>query len=123
MNYQDLQPSEVAALRAEDELIVFDTRDAASYAAGHLDGAQPVSDAALRQLIQSRQRQRPILIYCYRGNSSRDVCQFIAGLGFSRVYNLAGGWQGWQRHLQSRPAAVPPVLVGGYLQPAWGAVE
>lgn len=106
MNYQDLQPAEVAALRAEGELTVFDTRDAASFAAGHLDGAQPVSDAALRQLIQSRQRQRPILVYCYRGNSSRDVCQLIAGLGFSRVYNLAGGWQGWQRHLQNPPDEV-----------------
>ena len=102
MSYQDLHPAEVAALRAEGEMTVFDTRDAASYAAGHLEGAEAVSDAALRRLIQTR--QRPILVYCYRGNSSRDVCKLIAGLGFSRVYNLEGGWQGWQRFIQARPA-------------------
>ena len=100
MNYVDLQPSEVAALRAEGDLTLFDTRDAASFAAGHMDGAEPLADADLRQ----RSRRSPILVYCYRGNSSRDVCQLIAGLGFTRVYNLVGGWQAWQRHLQSAAA-------------------
>ena len=104
MNCQDLLPSEVAALCAEGELTLFDTRDAVSFEVGHLEGAEPVSDAALRRLIQARQLQRPILVYCYRGNSSRDVCKLIAGLGFSRVYNRAGGWQGWQRFIQARPA-------------------
>lgn len=122
MSYQDLPPSAVAALRAEGELIVFDTRDAASYAAGHLDSAQPVSDAALRQLIQSRQHQRPILVYCYRGNSSRDVCRLIASLGFGRVYNLEGGWQGWQRFLQTGPAAATsPTLAVWLLQHGYPA--
>lgn len=122
MNYLDIQPSDIAALRAEGELSVFDTRDAASYAAGHIDGALPVNDDALRKLIQSRQRQRPILVYCYRGNSSRDVCQLIAGLGFSRVYNLAGGWQGWQRHLQTRLAtATPPALAAWLMQHGYPA--
>ena len=112
MNYQDLQPSEVAALRAEGELTLFDTRDAASFAVGHLEGAEPVSDATLGRLIQARQPQRPILVYCYRGNSSRDVCKLIAGLGFSRVYNLVGGWQGWQRFIATAPAgASSPGLV------------
>lgn len=122
MSYQDLPPSAVAALRAEGELILFDTRDAASYAAGHLDGAEPVSDAALRKLIQSRQRQRPILVYCYRGNSSRDVCRLIAGLGFSRVYNLEGGWQGWQRFSQTGPAvAASPTLATWLLRHGYPA--
>lgn len=119
MTYQDLQSAEVAALRAEGELTIFDTRDAASFARGHLDDAQPISDAALGQLIRSRQRQRPILVYCYRGNSSRDVCQLIAGLGFSRVYNLAGGWQAWEqftRQLTQAPsAAVPSAGLVGWL--------
>lgn len=98
MNYRDITPAELQALNTDPSLVIFDTRDAASYARGHLEGAQPVSDAALRQLIQARQRERPILVYCYRGNSSRDMCRFIAGMGFSRVYNLAGGWQAWEAH-------------------------
>ncbi|TCJ18182.1 hypothetical protein EZJ19_02800 [Parasulfuritortus cantonensis] len=96
--YQDIQPAEVAALRAESELLVIDIRDSGSYARAHLDGAQPVSDALLQQLLRSRQRQRPVLVYCYHGNSSRDICDFIAGFGFTRVHNLVGGWQAWEQY-------------------------
>lgn len=116
MTYQDLQASEVAALRAEGEPTIFDTRDAASYARGHMDGAQPISDAALSHLIRTRQRRRPILVYCYRGNSSRDVCRLIAGLGFTRVYNLAGGWQAWERFIQAPPAPTPSAGLVAWLR-------
>lgn len=108
MNYQDIQPEQIAALLAAGELTLFDTRDAASFASGHLEGAEPVTDEALRRLIQSRQRQRPILVYCHRGNSSRDVCQLIAGMGFTRVYNLAGGWQAWEAFLAATPPPARP---------------
>ena len=106
MAYYDLDCSEIATLRAESDLLIFDTRDANSYARGHLDGAQPVSDAALKQLMKSRERARPVLVYCYRGNSSRDICQFIAGMGYSRVYNLSGGWQAWEHFNQPTSKAL-----------------
>lgn len=108
MTYQDLQACQITALRAEGEVLIFDSRDPVSYAAGHLDGAQPINDAALRQLMKRGQRQQPILVYCYHGNSSRELCQFIAGLGFSRVHNLVGGWQGWQQFLHSQPRLAAP---------------
>ncbi|OYY94911.1 MAG: hypothetical protein B7Y41_04965 [Hydrogenophilales bacterium 28-61-23] len=112
MNYRDIECSELAALRDEADLLIFDTRDPDSYARGRLDGAQPVTDAALRKLMKSSQRERPVLVYCYRGNSSRDICQFIAGFGYSRVYNLAGGWQAWEAFKQAAPTRKPsPSLV------------
>jgi rhodanese-related sulfurtransferase len=104
MNYRDISPAEIAELRRESDLLIFDTRDPDSYARGHLSDAQPVSDAALKQLFASRLRQRPVLVYCYRGNSSRDLCKFIAGFGFERVYNLSGGWQGWEQFSRSPQA-------------------
>lgn len=106
MSYHDLHPAQLQALRAEADLLILDIRDQASYAQGHIEGAEPVSDALLRQLMKNRQRERPVLVYCYRGNSSRDLCRSIAGLGYTRVYNLVGGWQGWQLFLRTEPA--PP---------------
>ena len=99
MNYQDISPADAEALLAAETATVFDTRDAASHARGHLAGAQPTTDTTLKQLIRRGQRDRPVLVYCYRGNSSRDICKFIAGFGFTRVYNLAGGWQAWAEYL------------------------
>lgn len=101
MNYHDIRADALPALLAEPELLVLDFRDPASFAQGHLDGAAPVSDALLRQLMKTRAHARPVLVYCYRGNSSRDLCQFIAGFGYTRVYNLVDGWEGWQRFTQA----------------------
>ena len=106
MSYRDIHASEVQALCTEPDLLIIDTRDPASYALGHLDGAQPASDELLKRLFTSRQRLRPVLVYCYHGNSSRDLCTFIAGFGFSRVHNLVGGWQAWEGHLQATAAPV-----------------
>lgn len=63
MPYHDIHPAEVAPLRAEPGLLVFDMRDADSYTRGHLDGAQPLSDAVLRQLAKQRRSQPPVLKY------------------------------------------------------------
>jgi rhodanese-related sulfurtransferase len=119
MNYQDIQPTELHDLCGEPELLILDFRDPASFAQGHLDGAQPVSDALLKQLMKSRQRERPVLVYCYHGNTSRDLCQFIAGFGYTRVYNLVAGWQGWLQFTQAQTAvplpAVPSAVLAAWL--------
>lgn len=123
MSYQDILPAEVDALRADEALVIFDIRDPDSYGRGHLDGAIALSDPALKQLVRSRQRERPVLVYCYHGNSSRDICQFIAGMGFSRVYNLAGGWQAWEAHAQAAtPAAgIAPDLAAWLVERGFAA--
>lgn len=96
MSYQDIHPVELSSLLERNELIIFDTRDANSYAQGHLQGAMPISDASIKQLIVTKQRKKPVLVYCYHGNSSRDICSLLGNFGFAEVYNLEGGWQAWQ---------------------------
>ena len=119
MNHLELDPAGIQALRLESDLLIFDTRDADSYLRGHLEGAQPVSDTALKQLMKSRERARPILVYCHRGNSSRDICRFIAGFGYPRVYNLTGGWQAWERYLHAAPAVTTSASLATWLR-QWG---
>ncbi|MDD5390877.1 MAG: ankyrin repeat domain-containing protein [Gallionellaceae bacterium] len=120
MSYRDIDCDEIQALSGEAELLIFDTRDPDSYARGHLENAQPVSEAALKQLIKSRQRERPILVYCYRGNSSREICQLIAGFGFTRVHNLNGGWQAWEKFNQVAPPATAPTPALAAWMRQWG---
>ncbi|MEW6764865.1 MAG: ankyrin repeat domain-containing protein [Pseudomonadota bacterium] len=115
MKYHDILAAELHALLAEPDLLILDIRDEASYARGHLEHAQLASDALLERLFTSRQRQRPILVYCYHGNSSRDISQFIAGFGFLRVHNLVGGWQAWEHHLATQQPATPSTKLAAWL--------
>jgi thiosulfate/3-mercaptopyruvate sulfurtransferase len=118
MSYQDIHPTEIQGLRAEPELLILDMRDPASHTQACLEGAEPVSDGLLKQLMKSRQRERPVLVYCYHGNSSRDLCQFIAGFGYTRVYNLVDGWQGWMQFTQTETASPRSTLPSPALS-AW----
>ncbi len=98
MSYETLFASQVEELLQNEKAVVFDHRDPRSYAEDHLPGALAVSDANISKLIRSKEYDRPVLVYCYHGNSSRDLCKFIMQFGFRKVYNLEGGWQAWAAH-------------------------
>lgn len=96
MSYRNLPAREVPALLGQRDLVVLDTRDANSFAQGHIEGAQLSSDEIVARLMRDRRQDPPVLVYCYRGNSSRALCELLANLGFTRVYNLEGGWSAWE---------------------------
>lgn len=96
MSYHDLLPQELSDLQQQEELIIFDTRDSASFSLGHIPGARMIADAEIKSLILQRKSSVPVIVYCAHGNSSRDICQLLSGMGFKQVYNLEGGWLAWQ---------------------------
>lgn len=98
MTYETLFANRVEELLRDDNTVILDHRDPRSFAEDHLPGALPVTDANIGKLIRSREYDRPVLVYCYHGNSSRDLCKFIMQFGFRKVYNLEGGWQAWAAH-------------------------
>lgn len=98
MTYRDIQASELDAFLDREALVVIDMRDAATQAAGQLPRAQPPSEALISTLARRRRQAPPVLVYCYHGNSSRDLCGFLSRFGLPEVYNLAGGWAAWEAH-------------------------
>ena len=108
MSYRNLPAHQLPAFLAWPDAVVLDTRDPQSYARDHVAGARPADEAALRELMRGRRKDQPILVYCYRGNSSRDFATFLAGLGFTQVYNLEGGWQAWEALKQTRAVRLSP---------------
>lgn len=101
MKYEDLTAQQVREFLTRPNAVVLDIRDAHSFNQNRIDGAQPASDAVMSKLLRNKQRDIPILVYCYHGHSSRDMASFLCGLGFNNVYNLEGGWQAWLTHMES----------------------
>ena len=95
MSYEDLHVNQVASFLQQPNAIVIDIRDIHSYNAGHMENALHIDGPSMGQLIRQRKNNPPVLVYCYHGNSSRDMADMISRLGFTNVSHLVGGWQAW----------------------------
>ncbi|MES9945045.1 MAG: rhodanese-like domain-containing protein [Candidatus Thiodiazotropha sp.] len=95
MSYQDIQPESLASLTEMPGLTIIDQRDMLTRSRGELPGAVAPTDTVISNLVQKRSQNPPVLVYCYHGNQSRNLCSFLAQLGLQQVFNLAGGWEAW----------------------------
>lgn len=92
-SYRCLSAAEAAALlRSEPDTVVFDVRDAASFRQGHVAGAAHLDFERFPAWRRKLAPQNPVVIYCYRGNASRDFAQLFADFHFGRVHSVDGGY-------------------------------
>ena len=94
--YENISIEQAQQLLDTGTCTIFDIRDDRSYEQGRIPGAQRFNDQVIRQLRKSGQRDAPVLIYCYHGNSSKDIARMLCDFGFSNVYNLNGGYTAWE---------------------------
>jgi len=99
--FERIDTQRAEALFSHSDLVVLDARDTGSFNKSHIDGARHLSSANLSAVLGATARTRPILIYCYHGNASREYAQIFSDFGFSEVYSLDGGYEAWR----TRPSA------------------
>ena len=81
------------------DALVIDVREDAEYAKGHIVGARHVPLAQLEARAKELQKykSKPVITCCETGNRSSAAIATLRKLGFENVYNLAGGYAGWQQ--------------------------
>lgn len=98
MGYTDLTAKQAEEFLQQPDAIVIDIRDAYIFNTSHIPGALHIDGPTMSNLILKRKKNPPVLIYCYHGNSSRDIAEMISGFGFDNVHNLVGGWEAWSTY-------------------------
>jgi uncharacterized protein len=92
--YECLAATDAAALiRRESNLSIFDVRDMQSYKQEHLEGAMHLTEDRLPLWFNRLDKNAPVLIYCYHGNSSKTFAQMFSDFRFKRVYSVDGGFR------------------------------
>ncbi|MCG6952580.1 MAG: rhodanese-like domain-containing protein [Betaproteobacteria bacterium] len=83
-------------INREDALVV-DVRDAAEVAQGKILGARAVPLAQLgeRGPELRKNKEKPIIVYCGRGNQSQQAAAILRKQGYANVFNLSGGFAAW----------------------------
>lgn len=96
-SYEEISPMQASIVISADNALVLDIRDDFSYREECIDGAMLNHDGLMQSLLKKKEYDRPIIIYCYHGISSKDMAEFFCTLGFRRVYSLEGGYVAWKK--------------------------
>lgn len=97
--YQDIDAEKFQELMKEKETVVLDVRTPAETSDGVVPGYQMINIMApdFREQINKLDKSKTYLVYCRSGNRSGQACDYMAGLGFDKLYNLSGGIGAWNR--------------------------
>lgn len=94
--FAEISTHQAAGLMSNRATLVLDARDAHSYKNGHIDGAMQAHEGLVQHLINRGETERPILVYCYHGNKSKDVALLFGRAGFS-AFSMKGGYTAWKK--------------------------
>lgn len=87
-----------AALSANPDAIMVDVRTEQEWATtGVPRGAALITLDDIRQRAGELPKNEPVYLICNSGNRSQVAAQTLVELGFTSVYNVAGGIQAWLR--------------------------
>ena len=95
MSYQRISIEDAKELIKDDDITIIDIRDFNSFSYGHIQNAIHIENLKIENFIQEKDKNEPILIYCYHGNSSQTAANFFHQNGFQLVYSMDEGYEGW----------------------------
>ncbi len=104
--FTEITQNEVhARLVKGDTLLLLDVRESSEYKAGHIaepEGQLPLTPAlipwssgVLEKNYQALPPDIDIIIYCKIGGRSKAAAKFLESKGFTRLYNMTGGFISW----------------------------
>ena len=87
---------EVETLLKKPEMILIDVREEVYYQQGHIETATHATTSQIEAMVMKIPRTTPVLLYCHHGRASLVHGQMFVDFGFSEVYSLNGGYEGWK---------------------------
>lgn len=81
---------------SDDTFTLVDVRQPNEYELGHLPGAKLIPMPDLTDRLNELDPDKTQLVYCAVGGRSRIAAQMLAGKGFKKVINVAGGFKAWE---------------------------
>ena len=81
------------------DALVLDVREQAEFAQSHILNSRglPLSQIEARFGDIEKFKDKPVIVYCASGNRSSAAAAALRKHGFSKVFNLSGGFGAWQQ--------------------------
>lgn len=81
-------------LASGERLALFDVRTPEERAIAHIEGARLLDSAVVDQL-ERLDKSTALVFHCHHGGRSQRAAEHFAALGFTNVWNVAGGIDAW----------------------------
>jgi rhodanese-related sulfurtransferase len=94
----DVETEQMKQLISEQPGVLLDVRTAGEVAEGYIAGAQniDITQPNFLEKVKSLDKDKPVYVYCKMGGRSANASEKLAKAGFTKVYNLMGGFEGWK---------------------------
>ncbi len=97
--YEDIGVEAFKGKMAEPGIVLIDVRTPEEIAEGKIEGAMELNyyDDNFAEELGKMDKDKTYLIYCRSGNRSGKACKLMQEQGFSKLYNLEGGYIEWSK--------------------------
>lgn len=99
MTYQRISIAQAESLINETEATLLDIRDRQSYEAGNVKNSIHVTNENVEDVLNTLDKDKPVIIYCYHGNSSQGAADYFFNMGCKKAYSVDGGFEEWKHQL------------------------
>lgn len=96
---QVLKKSQFKKYLLETKGILIDVRTPKEFIEDHIENARNINfyDSRFMTKIVSLNKDQPVFIYCRSGARSARAAKKMVKQGFSKIYDLKGGFLAWQK--------------------------
>jgi phage shock protein E len=96
---KNVSPAEFVLLMAKPNTVVLDVRTPEETALGVIEGAISidVQSPDFVTKVEALDKTQEYLVYCKAGSRSALACEKMQTMGFKALYNLEGGYDGFNR--------------------------
>ena len=93
--FKEIDAQTVQEMVEEESVTVVDIRDAEAYSYGHIPNAVSLNGSNVQEFIEKADKEKPLVVCCYHGISSRGAAEHLSQNGFKEVYSMTGGFEAW----------------------------
>ncbi len=97
MNIPQIQIHQAKQQLDQQGCVFVDIRDAGSYQAAHIPGAIHLHEGNVQAFVERGEKDKPLVVYCYHGNSSLGATAYFLEQGFTDVASMSGGFEAWRQ--------------------------
>ncbi|OIP05632.1 MAG: hypothetical protein AUJ97_00425 [Bacteroidetes bacterium CG2_30_32_10] len=95
---EDVNVEKFSTLIAEKKVQLLDVRTPEEWQEGIINEAIKMNyyDDNFSEQLKTLNKNEPIYVYCKSGNRSRKAATQMEEMGFTKIYNLVGGFSAWR---------------------------